>query len=240
MGKWGITTFFLQELRQEVLPVMSEAKNDPLSSPLGLCSPSDREWGKYYRAREKLNFIQLDINRLYLSDVDDSYFEDHDRRMALQNILVLWSTQHEDTAYRQGMHELAGALYYVVEAEAEAWLGAVVAASETTTSTDAKTGDTEQTSADSKKRSNCCLLWHKHPLKASFSRQNVEAYTYWLFERIMVDLECLYDPNPAADGHPRVLHYCFAMQGQQFQFCCKYYHADELLFRICRKFTQSY
>lgn len=187
---------------------MSEAKNDPLSSPIGLSSPSDREWGKYYKAREKVNFIQLDINRLYLNDIEDSYFEDHDRRMALQNILVLWSTQHEETAYRQGMHELVGALYYVVEAEAEGWMSCIHVVEEN--------GDKSSAGTQSS-----LMTWGGHPFRTLLTRENVEAHTFWLFERIMKDLECLYDPNSTAAGHPPVLHFCLGMQGSLFFYLNK-------------------
>lgn len=192
--------------------MMSAATHDPLSSPVSHVGRSSggSEWEKYYKAREKVNFIQLDINRLYLNDVDDTYFEDQDRRRALQNILVLWSTRHEDTAYRQGMHELAGALYYVVEAEAEAWLSAVVPVEGSQTGGELGGVFANGTSTSSEDE---IISWRNHPLRMCFSRDNVEAYVYWLFDRLMSDLECLYDPNPTSDGQPPVLHYCFAMQG---------------------------
>ena len=46
-----------------------------------------------------------------------------------------------------------------------------------------------------------------------FTTENLEPYTFWLFERIMKDLEPLYDPVAGPDGQPMVVHYCTNIQG---------------------------
>jgi hypothetical protein len=118
------------------------------------------------------------------------YFENIDRRIKLQNILVIWSTEHEQIAYRQGMHEIAATILYVVEAEVAAW--------EAYKSRAGVVG--EMTSAP-------------HPLADCFRAQSVEAYTFWLFDRLMQDVSELYDPMPTEDGNPPVVAYCIGIQG---------------------------
>lgn len=110
--------------------------------------------------------------------------------------------------HRQGMHELAGVLYYVVEAEAEAWLHSIDPVVHV--ENDENNSNTLGVSAEQ----NSSSTWENNPLRASFGRDTVEAYVFWLFKRLMDDLKSLYDPNPAKDGQPPILHYCFAVQGE--------------------------
>ena len=114
------------------------------------------------------------------------------------------------------MHELVGILYYVVEAEAEAWLSLPIS------------GDCKH---DKRAGGGNTGAWLENGLRHCFQREHIEAYVYWLFDRLMVDLECLFDPNPAPDGQPPVLHYCFALQGTEYiifpstspYFTCSFY-----------------
>ncbi len=106
----------------------------------------------------------------------------------MQNILVIWSSNHEHIAYRQGMHELAGTILYVVEAELAAWI------------------DPKLPNADKNK-----LKYH--PLKECFKPEFIEPYAFWLFDRIMVDMGSLYDPTSGPDGNPPIVSYCAQIQG---------------------------
>jgi hypothetical protein len=82
------------------------------------------------------------------------------------------------------MHEIAGIIYYVVEQEAKSWIKV----------------------AENK-------VFQDHILANCFNLSDVEANTFWLFERVMKDLDLLYDPTPSFDGQPHITHYCTALQG---------------------------
>jgi hypothetical protein len=101
---------------------------DPLS---GLAADSDSgsgagaggeaeasdEWTAYYKNVELSNFINGDLDRLYMNGIDDEYFQKPERRQILLNVLLLWALLHKKTSYRQGMHELAGPILFVLEEE---------------------------------------------------------------------------------------------------------------------------
>lgn len=129
-----------------------------------------------------------DLDRLYLTGVDDDYFRCGERRQLLESVLFIWSARHEGISYRQGMHEIAGTVLLAVDKEFESW-----------------------TAAEHRMENS------SHPLYNSFSKANTEAYTFWLFERIMKDLSPLYDPAVGADGQPGIVQYCANIQGE---YCC--------------------
>jgi len=56
-----------------------------------------------------------------------------------------------------------------------------------------------------------------NPLRALFSPQTVEAHSFWLFERLMLELEPIYDPVPTSshgvESQPFVVQYCVKIQG---------------------------
>lgn len=54
------------------------------------------------------------------------------------------------------------------------------------------------------------------PFIDCFIESNLEAYLYWLFERIMNDMMALYDPVPIKSGPdsvPQIVDYCTKIQG---------------------------
>lgn len=138
--------------------------------------------------KESLKLIIADLDRLYLTGVDDEFFKEKERRKMLENILFIWSARHESVSYRQGMHEIAGTVLLVVEHELDGW------------------GIEGLSERDEKELNN-------HALRGCFTNANVEAYTFWLFERIMKDLSPLYDPAVGADHQPAVVQYCTNIQG---------------------------
>jgi hypothetical protein len=176
------------EMKKDLLPVLSATDVDPLMTTGNIESPVDGEWAKYYKVREIANFTQLDIDRLYLNGVDEAYFEDRDRCVVLQNILLIWAIQNEEISYRQGMHEVAGVVLIVVENELSAWT------------------DSSLSPSDFQRL-------QRHPLKGCFTRENVEPYAYWMFDKIMEDLKVLFDPKPDSNGSPKVVQYCNNVQG---------------------------
>lgn len=138
--------------------------------------------------KESLKLIVADLDRLYLSGVDDDFFQGQERRKMLENILFIWSARHESVSYRQGMHEIAGTVLLVVDKELEGW--------------EADCANTEEDREIS-----------AHSLRGCFTKSNMEAFTFWIFEAIMKDLAPLYDPAVGADQQPAVVQYCTNIQG---------------------------
>ena len=156
--------------------------------------------------------INADLDRLYLSGVDENYFQDQERRKMLENILFIWSGRHESIGYRQGMHEIAGTVFMVVETEFEGW-------------------SVHNTGPHEEEEVSC------HPLRGCFTRMGVEAFTFWLFERILRDLSPLYDPAVGADHQPAVVQYCTNIQG--ICVCFAWCIVVIIVCTACRKFTSS-
>ncbi|KAK6509605.1 hypothetical protein TWF481_004340 [Arthrobotrys musiformis] len=59
--------------------------------------------------------IQKDIDRTY---PDTEFFRSPDVQVTLSNVLFVWSKLNPDTSYRQGMHELAAPVYWVIHSDA--------------------------------------------------------------------------------------------------------------------------
>ncbi len=182
-------------LKDKILPSLDKVKADPLSSLLTGEGQSE-EWSNFHKNTELSNFIKGDLDRLYLTGIEeDDYFQSKNRRTMLLSILFLWSLQHPSTSYRQGMHELVGCVLYVVEIERQEWERAFA-----------------------KKE-----ISPNHSLCGAFSEASVEAHTYYLFERLMVELQPLYDPTctlkHGAEGQPFVVQFCTKIQGQLCAMC---------------------
>jgi hypothetical protein len=60
-----------------------------------------------------------------------------------------------------------------------------------------------------------------HPFALMINASTVEAHTYWLFERIMLELEPIYDPVPTSfhgvENQPFVVQFCMKIQGRAVQ-----------------------
>jgi hypothetical protein len=180
-----------KEIKKNIIPSFDKVASsvDPLQSFLNINDSSDSadsNWQSYYKSMELSNFIKGDLDRLYMTGIDDEYFQSDKRRSQLLSILLIWSLQNKNISYRQGMHEIIGPILMCVEAESDAWI------------------------LENKKNS-----IDKHILSESFTSNNIEAYSYWLFNRIMVELKPLYDPTPSASvkaSEPAVVHYCTKIQ----------------------------
>ena len=100
------------KLRKGVIPKTGEVKVDPLSALLG---EKNEEWDKYYKSMELATFIKGDLERLYITGIDDEYFQLKWRRDVLLNVLLVWALVHPTISYRQGMHEICGPIMYLLE-----------------------------------------------------------------------------------------------------------------------------
>lgn len=179
-------------VKATVLPSLDKVSVDPLSS-LSSGESQSNEWSIYYKNVDLINFIQTDLDRLYITGIPDEYFESPARRAMLLAILLIWSFDHPVISYRQGMHEMAGYVMFCVETELAAF-NALRA-----TGTDAKPAN------------------DSYGLLNVIDEQHVEANTYHLFVRIMNELEPLYDPvslTPrGAENQPFVVQFSAKVQG---------------------------
>lgn len=107
-------------LKDRVMPSIDKVKDDPLSA-LSVGDSMSAEWSAYYKNVELTNFIKGDLDRLFLTGLDDEYFQSKEKRDLLTSILFIWSMEHPLISYRQGMHEILGAILYAVESEKRGW-----------------------------------------------------------------------------------------------------------------------
>ncbi|GBE61590.1 TBC1 domain family member 5 homolog related, putative [Babesia ovata] len=85
-----------------------QALNPQLFHPL---APVERNpWEQNQRSRELLDEIWQDVERTYQ---ERSLFKNESVRKTLQNVLYVWSREHDYISYRQGMNELLAVVYIV-------------------------------------------------------------------------------------------------------------------------------
>lgn len=76
---------------------------------------------KYNHKLDNMRMIKIDVDRLYLNGIPDEYFQESERRKSsIIVVLLLWAMNHPSIGYRQGMHEIAGTIVYVLDIEYEA------------------------------------------------------------------------------------------------------------------------
>jgi hypothetical protein len=145
-----------------------------------------------------ISFIKGDLERLYMNGVTDEYFKTDRRQAMLLNILFIWAQLHPQTSYRQGMHEIVAPFLLVLEEEREEW------AMHTSSSSVSASLSVELSLFAQ------ALCGKENNLSSQDAA--LEAQTYWLFDRIMIDLETLYSPITGADEQPAIVHFCTKIQ----------------------------
>jgi TBC1 domain family protein 5 len=185
----NLMTSSYKDLKARVMPSLDKVKADPLSGLVADDTESaNNEWNSYYKNVELINFIKGDLDRLYLSGIDDDYFQSKFHRDLLLAILFIWSQEHPAISYRQGMHEIVGTVLFVIDNERKM----------------------------SEKLIREGIVSSSHPTFSLLQDpNNIEAFTFALFDRIMLELDVLYDPLPVQgnDSQPFVVHYCAKIQG---------------------------
>ncbi|KAJ3704603.1 hypothetical protein LUZ61_008308 [Rhynchospora tenuis] len=95
------------------------AKDEHSTSDLSIDNPLSQNpestWGRFFRNAELEKTVDQDLTRLYPED--GSYFQTPTCQAVLRRILLLWSLQHPQYGYRQGMHELLAPLVYVLHVD---------------------------------------------------------------------------------------------------------------------------
>jgi hypothetical protein len=132
-----------------------------------------------------------------MNGVADDYFKTDRRQAMLLNVLFLWAQFHPQTSYRQGMHEIAAPLLLVLEEERAEW---------------GQECDLSTLSPSSRALVEGLAAFSKVLCGGPEGDATLEAETYWLFDRIMADLEPLYSPVTGADEQPAIVHFCTKIQ----------------------------
>lgn len=126
------------------------------------------------RADEELrDEIQKDIGRTY---PDTEFFRADHVQSSLSNILFIWSRLHPETSYRQGMHELAAPLYWVVHSDALMKLDAKMSKTDTN---DNAVSDTTFDATDA--------------MKELLDPNFIEHDTFSIFQKIMLFAKSWYE-----------------------------------------------
>ncbi|KAF3921030.1 hypothetical protein AA313_de0201160 [Arthrobotrys entomopaga] len=96
-------------------PLSSEQDPDHFAGSDPLADDESSPWTHLRQDEQLRDEIQKDIDRTY---PDTEFFRSVDVQLTLSNVLFIWSRLHPDTSYRQGMHELAAPVYWVVHSDA--------------------------------------------------------------------------------------------------------------------------
>eukprot|EP00607_Mallomonas_marina_P010543 CAMPEP_0182418890 /NCGR_PEP_ID=MMETSP1167-20130531/3266_1 /TAXON_ID=2988 /ORGANISM="Mallomonas Sp, Strain CCMP3275" /LENGTH=627 /DNA_ID=CAMNT_0024593351 /DNA_START=255 /DNA_END=2138 /DNA_ORIENTATION=- len=170
------------DLKKKSLPSIENVQSDPL---FAMSDKSDGDWHKYYQDLEEAKFIQGDLERLYITGVEENYFQTKSKQESLLHVVYVWSYQNKKLGYRQGMHEVAASIFFVMQCELDQWLAAVSQDESLTV----------------------------HPLAKIITENHLEPHTYWVFERVMRQLQALYYPAPIGnDGVNYMVQYCSHVQ----------------------------
>ncbi|KAJ1427790.1 hypothetical protein B484DRAFT_329860 [Ochromonadaceae sp. CCMP2298] len=190
---------------------------DPLSALSSGETQSD-EWSTYYKNVDLISFIRNDLDRLYITGIEDGFFQSKQRRDALLAILLIWAYHHPVLMYKQGMHEVAGYVLFCVEEELAAWQKTASPSSPSSSPSPPSSSPSSSSPTPSPLSPlSPSSLWAQ--LGPAFQSPHTEAYTYHLFARIMDELEPLYDPvsltPKGAENLPFVVQYCVKLQGMR-------------------------
>jgi hypothetical protein len=88
----------------------ADGNDDPLSMN------ENSAWSKFHEEEELRKEIKKDLERLYPTGCDE-FFIQPEINAVMMNILFVWSRMHEDTSYRQGMHELLAPIIFLLDRE---------------------------------------------------------------------------------------------------------------------------
>eukprot|EP00501_MAST-03F_sp_TOSAG23-6_P001936 GSMAST32.ASY1.ANO1.2017.1 assembled CDS len=163
----------LDQKREEYSRYKEKHMPDPTkigmnNADLAMCNPLSLEtespWQKFYEGKELVEEINKDLGRLYPTGCGN-YFESEPLRKMMLNILFVWCKIHEDTSYRQGMHEILAPIIYTLE---------------------------NQNKSTNNDNDNFCREEILTLIESILDSNNVEVDAFWLFDEIMKDLKPLF------------------------------------------------
>lgn len=150
----------------------SRLEDASIANPLSQHEASP--WEKYFSSQELRSDIDKDLARLHPGF---DFFADGEIVAAMRRVLLVWSLEHSQLSYRQGMHELLAPFIHVAVTEAAE---ADAAGSATTTTAPGSS---------------------RAVLSAVLSPEFAEADAYALFDQLMVHASGWFEPSAAAAAH---------------------------------------
>jgi len=114
----------IQKSREEYEALIKKYCIDPhkLEETNGVFDPLSQDenspWNKYFQNEELKKDIYRDLERTY---PEQEFFQTEETQHNLCRALLVYSRDHPECGYRQGMHELLAPMYYVVHTEATAF-----------------------------------------------------------------------------------------------------------------------
>jgi hypothetical protein len=94
--------------KSEVLTDPSKQEDENLDSCNPLSMDEDNPYQKYFKTQQLVEEIDRDLERCCISGVPDDFFQQPEILRILRGVLAVWATDHPETSYRQGMHEVLG------------------------------------------------------------------------------------------------------------------------------------
>ncbi|KAL7750196.1 TBC1 domain, member 5 [Sorochytrium milnesiophthora] len=106
----GVATVPATEFADKCKELIAEPSRDdhPLSTG------DNSTWKRWFKVKETENTITQDVHRAF---PEMPFFRDAGVQDALARILLVYALEHPALSYRQGMHEVAGAILYFVHEE---------------------------------------------------------------------------------------------------------------------------
>jgi hypothetical protein len=97
-----------------ISPPMSPCRSPPPIDP--------NEVNPMFQDKGLTHEINIDLNRLYIEGIDAVYTQNRHIHAKLFNVLYVWSSVYKESlSYRQGMHEIAAIICFVIDEEQLAW-----------------------------------------------------------------------------------------------------------------------
>ena len=94
--------------KADIMKDPSAQEDDDLDTCNPLSMEEDNPYQEFYKTAQLIEEIDRDLERCCISGVPDDFFQGEDILNVMRGILAVWSTDHPDTSYRQGMHEVLG------------------------------------------------------------------------------------------------------------------------------------
>jgi len=96
--------------KNEIMKDPSHQEDEDLEFCNPLSVAEDNPYQEFYKVTQLINEIDLDLDRCCIDGVPDDFFQQENILTMMRGVLTVWSTENPDTSYRQGMHEVLGAV----------------------------------------------------------------------------------------------------------------------------------
>jgi hypothetical protein len=101
----------MEKQRKSYFELKMELMKEPHGQADPLSESAENPWHQYFKDQELKQTIKQDVERTF---PDLGQFHTTEAQKLLETVLFIWCRQHPDPSYRQGMHEVAAVVYWVV------------------------------------------------------------------------------------------------------------------------------